>query len=341
MILLLDYASKLCLCGLLFFGAGKAAAASDAMASGQRNLGLLRKDHANVGAFSMVVFGDSLGASTFAGTSIGQQLRGQDIWRLLRAMSLQYFVPIDDDRYLNRVKNIVAYEDFNAFSGSQEWSHRSRLGRHIPGGIQHHNYAVPGARTDGLEQQIDRFSRDYEYSPFAPAYIAISIGGNDFCDSYSLEAAVNKLYTSIRRLREVLPQSFVLISGIPDVVGIFRNYDRVGFRLANREFTCKQRVQLFPMCARESDLVSGDEKVIGQAKQDLLRYQRSFSELATRIDESFPDEGRVRYAPLPNLWDEEDLLAADCFHPGIAGHRSIADATWTAVNDVFQLESGH
>jgi hypothetical protein len=256
----------------------------------------------------------------------------------LRAMSLQYFLPVDGDRYLSRVKNIVAYEDFNAFSGSQQWSHRSRLDRLIPGVVRHHNYAIPGARTDGLEQQIDRFSRDYEYSPFAPAYIAISIGGNDFCDSFSLESAINKLYTSIRRLRDVLPQSLVVISGIPDVVGIFRNYDRVAFKFANREFTCKQRVQLFPMCARENDLIIGDEKVTAQAKQDLLRYQRGFAELAQRIESSFPDEGPVRYAPLPNLWDEDELLAADCFHPGVAGHHRIADATWQAVNEVFQLE---
>jgi hypothetical protein len=92
------------------------------------------------------------------------------------------------------------------------------------------------------------------------------------------------------------------------------------------------------MCARENDLILGDEKVTAQAKQDLLRYQRGFEELAQRIEKSFPDEGPVRYAPLPNLWDEDELLAADCFHPGVAGHHSIADATWQAVNEVFQLE---
>jgi lysophospholipase L1-like esterase len=333
------YTPIICLCGFLLLGLAKASNSDAVLGTrGHSEIRAPRKDRADQGAFSMVVFGDSLGASTFAGTSIGQQLRGQDVWRLLRAMSLQYFVPVDDDRYLSRVKNIVAYEDFNAFSGSQEWSHRSRLDRLIPGGVRHHNYAIPGARTDGLEQQIDRFSRDFEYSPFAPAYIAISIGGNDFCDSFSLEAALNKLYTSIRRLREVLPQSLVLISGIPDVVGIFRSYDRVAFKFANREMTCKQRVQLFPMCARENDLILGDDNVTAQAKQDLLRYQRGFEELAQRIEKSFPDEGPVRYAPLPDLWDEDELLAADCFHPGVAGHHSIADATWQAVNEVFQLE---
>lgn len=289
-------------------------------------------------SLSMAVFGDSLGAATFAGTVMGQPLKIGDVWRVLRAISLQYVFPQDDAKYLERIKNVVGYERFNGFSGSEPWSHRQRIAEGVHFEVPAFNYAIPGARTDHLRAQVAAFSRDFSYSANAPAYIAVSVGGNDFCDAFPVEKAVQSLYESIRDIRAVLPQSLILISGIPDVVSVFDDYSRVAFEVGGFSMTCRARAELFPMCARELDLVSGDPERVATAKQDLLRYQGSFAELARRLEEDFPQEGPVRYAPLPQLSEEDGLLAADCFHPGVAGHQRIASATWRAVADAFRLE---
>ena len=290
-------------------------------------------------ALTMAVFGDSLAAATFAGTTIGDHLKPGDTWRVLRAISMQYLFPHDDlSRYLERVKRVVGYETFNGFSGSEPWSHRQRISSQTGVRVSGFNYAVPGARTEHLDSQVAVFTRDFGYSPMAPAYVAMSVGGNDFCDNFPVDRAVEALYRSIREIRAVLPQSLILISGIPDVVSVFDDYDRVAFKLPGYALTCRERARIFPMCAREADLLSGDEASIASAKQDLLRYQKAFAELARRLEANFPLEGPVRYAPLPRLSDEDGLLAADCFHPGVDGHHAIADATWNSVAEAFNLE---
>jgi lysophospholipase L1-like esterase len=291
-------------------------------------------------SLNMAVFGDSLGAATFAGTHIGEALRVEDAWRLLRAISLQYRMPADDPAaFLERVKSIAGYERYNGFTGTQAWSHRERIQGVLGGPVAGWNYAVPGSRTDHLSRQVAKFAADFQHSPYAPAYIAISIGGNDFCQMVPREQAVRSLFQSIREIRAVLPQSLILISGVPDIVSIYQNYDRVAFTMPGFKMTCRQRVQRFPMCDRESALLSGDSRVIAAARQDLLGYQRSFAELAQRIESEFPREGPVRYAPLPVLPSDGDILAADCFHPGVEGHRRIAEATWSVVAKAFNSET--
>jgi hypothetical protein len=92
------------------------------------------------------------------------------------------------------------------------------------------------------------------------------------------------------------------------------------------------------MCARELELISGDESRVAAAKQDLIKYQNGFREIAARIESQFPEEGPVRYAPLPPITGQDGLIAADCFHPGVVGHQTIATTTWGAVSGVFNLQ---
>ncbi len=305
----------------------------DAFAPFRRHL----QDPSQPSELSMVLLGDSIGSSTFAGTKTGQNLGLRDGLKILRALTLQYFIPETDEEYIERLGKITSYKRFNAFVGDKAWSHRKQIEQVTGRRVSFSNYSIPGARSDHLEIQLERFQRDYQFSDRVPSYVALSVGGNDFCDSLPVNVAQEKLYNSIRKVREVSPQSLVVVSGIPDIVGVFENYERLAFRFGPVRFSCRDRANLFPMCERSADLLSGDPADTARARRDLARYQEAFALVAATITAEFPEEPPVVYAELPPTGFGEGMVAADCFHPGKKGHESIARATWQPVEAAFSF----
>lgn len=285
---------------------------------------------------NMVLMGDSIGASTFAGTVRGQNLRVRDGLKVLRAITLQYFVPNTSEDFIERLAEITGYRKYNAFTGNQSWSHRRKIEDDLNVEVAEHTYAIPGSRTDHLAVQVERFRRDFLYSPLVPEYVVISIGGNDFCDSLGAEKAGELLYGAIRQIREVSPQALVLVSGIPDVVSVHSDYDRTAFHLGPLRFSCRQRSEIFPMCARAMQILQADEEEIAALNADLESYRSEFRLAIRKMMSEHPEEGPVVYAELPDDVDMDEMLAADCFHPGRLGHQFIAHSTWQRVSTAFE-----
>lgn len=295
----------------------------------------LRRQLSQGASLNMVLMGDSIGASTFAGTVRGQNLRVKDGLKVLRALTLQYFVPDTSEDFIARLGEITGYRQYNAFTGNQSWSHRRKIEADLNVDVAEHTYAIPGSRADHLEVQVERFRRDFLYSPLVPEYVVISIGGNDFCDSLGADRSGDLLYGAIRQIREVSPQALILVSGIPDVVSAHSDYDRTAFHIGPVRFTCRQRSELFPMCARATQILQADQEELAALHSDLENYRNAFRVATQRMMSEHPEEGPVVYAELPDDVDMDEMLAADCFHPGRGGHQIIARATWQRVASAF------
>lgn len=280
---------------------------------------------------TMALLGDSVAASTFAGTVAGARIDGRDAFKLLRALSLQYRLPATSEEYLRRVGLITSYPEFNAFTGDFEWSHRRRIEIALGASVRTHNYSIPGAKTDHLFEQVGRLKRDFQYSALAPQYIVFHVGGNDFCDGVSADRAALQLYDAIRDLRSAFPSAAVLVTGIPDIVTIFENYERKAFSFGPIRLSCRERAERFQMCARSAEFLWGTPGERQQARRELKGFRERFHEVTQALNHEDLREGSVTFAQVHFDGDPYLSLAADCFHPGMKGHEDLARQTWEMI----------
>jgi lysophospholipase L1-like esterase len=248
----------------------------------------------------MGVLGDSISAATLADTSLRPEFLMQN------------------------------KKTFSWVSGRSIQSHYIRLKDSI---LKVGNFAVPGAKAEGLLAQAEKLVDHFEKGHYSEVkYITLMIGANDACSkehrggtpdeemAKHLYAAFAKLAT-IRQARPIR----ILVSSIPRIPDLgaedIQNSHTLGGLV-----TCKTVRSFFHSCStlihwknqdeylQNLNLVNAKNRVIHQvvmqARNDFRNLDIAFSHRAMKT-------------PIT-----KDILAADCFHPNQIGHEKIAEGLW-------------
>lgn len=215
----------------------------------------------------------------------------------------------------------------NRFDSGKCFSHASRLKASYV-----KNFAQSGSKIqDILNNQIPELIK---MNPHLD-YVAINIGGNDFCSSgLNLETFERDYQEVLKKLYDYRSKPIVMIAGVPNVVSLFRSVsdDEAAFHLksdvtGNFDFTCGEvRWKFCPRATAFKDQLSSQSGLIHDMTAAIRRV----------IDKVDPDGKRLFFAEsLKDLEVSKSMIGIDCFHTDVNGYRAISDITFSAVDSAI------
>lgn len=192
-------------------------------------------------------------------------------------------------------------------------SHRARIEERHPG-VAAHNVAVAGARIAGARAQADRAVTT------GADYVLFLLGSNDLCatDPPSPGGFEREVGTALGRLHDGLPDAYVFVVSIPDVVHLRELFD------GNvRARTAWQRTGACPAV-----LGSGlSHSELAAVRDRHAAYNRALADVCDRHARCRHDAGRVAQ----HRFSRGEVSRADFFHPSVDGQRRLAELTWRAA----------
>lgn len=197
-----------------------------------------------------------------------------------------------------------------ATGGEEVGSHRARIAQQHPG-VTAHNVAGAGARIADAPAQADQAVAT------GADYVTFLLGSNDLCATGPPTARQFEAETrdALRRLETGLPDAYVLMVSIPDVLHLRQEF--VGSARAQAAW---QRTGACPPVLApgrsESDLAA-----VGDLH---ATYNRILRDVCNQHPNCRHDAGRVAQY----RFSRSEVSPADFFHPSIDGQRRLAELTW-------------
>jgi lysophospholipase L1-like esterase len=179
-----------------------------------------------------------------------------------------------------------------------------------------HNYAVSGSKVNDIYNQAQEV---INMDP-KPEYITILIGGNDACapslkEMTDLNVFENEFDRTLSLLTEKLPETRILVVGLPD---IYQLYD-IGHKKG-----CTLVWDIANICRALTDPSNTEE--------DRLKFRErviEYNKILKRITEKY---NQVYSSSVFNYQFKEEDITWDCFHPSKIGQKKIAELTWADVS---------
>lgn len=283
---------------------------------------------------SMAALGDSMTAGLFA------NFKRQDF--ILPFSNLWAIFEIID--YLLQGKNIMRLERPYTLSWStgldresDVLSHAGRIG-HYWGShrrIAVHNFAVSGAESQDIEDQVDAM-RDWSYTHLgrrAPEYVTLLVGANDACgESIDEMTPVSRFQSNVRHnIQRILAsdsRTKILVSSLPNIENLRNVAYNARLRLIPPFTRCYKLWEAANLCPTLTMLNTKRERNAVAAR--IIEYNDALREIVQ--EEAAIRGDRVRFAP--KVYDvpfTKSDLSADCFHPNKYGQQMLSDATWKST----------
>jgi lysophospholipase L1-like esterase len=137
--------------------------------------------------------------------------------------------------------------------------------------------------------------------------ILLMLGSNDFCQGKSPDDFLKSTAEALKLLKREFPKARFFMAAVPPIDQL----KKIGAEPILGQVTCESVQRLY------CDRIYADNA--GAILQD---YNNGLKKLAT---EPKGKEARVKFIGLPkDLTIDKSLLAADCFHPGVDGHKKLA-----------------
>jgi lysophospholipase L1-like esterase len=196
------------------------------------------------------------------------------------------------------------------------------------------NYAVAGVKTDHIPVQARQLAMDMVSGKYRSVkYVTLLIGANDLCGSRGTDPV-----TLDKDFRGNLMQAFailaaikqpepirVLVSSLPRIPDL--GMPEIQDAKTMLGFTCRYvRDRIFKFCNRLIDWQTPEEYEQGVALVDHANgLLRSVAEEAMAKHPKL----RIHFSDTMAGWKIEPyMLAADCFHPSVAGHELLSEGIW-------------
>jgi lysophospholipase L1-like esterase len=249
----------------------------------------------------LTIIGDSISAGAMAGTRLGSPPPE------LIAGIVSAILTRDPEEFLNAtLYPQAAYPD-----GDGSWSLRQQLLTYykIPAAsLTLNNESVPGrAMSNVTSTFVQRIKSAHNAK--AEQHLLLMLGSNDFCQGKSPEEFIKATAEALRLLEREFPKAKLSVAAVPPMAQL----QKLGPEPLLGQVTCESVQRLYcdriyapNAAAIIQDYNDGLKKLLAEAgrKQGAARYQ---------------------FIDMPkDLTLDKSLLGADCFHPGIEGHKKLA-----------------
>jgi lysophospholipase L1-like esterase len=196
------------------------------------------------------------------------------------------------------------------------------------------NYAVPGVKTESIPEQARSLALEMLSGKYrAVRYVTLLIGANDLCGSRGTEpvtldkdfrANLMAAFEVLAAIKQPEPVR-ILVSSLPRIPDL--GLDEIQDAKTMLNFTCRTvRDKFFKFCNRLIEWQSEEEYEEGI---ELVNHTNQL--LRSIVKEARGKHPNLRVAfseALANWKIEPYLLAADCFHPSVAGHELMSQQMW-------------
>ncbi len=278
---------------------------------------------------TIAAFGDSMTEGLLASYALEKGLPTAEYIRMLQIAQMQaeLRLPAFRKAYANRELSwATGYRKEDLIR-----SHFERIAAHEPE-AKAWNFAVSGAHSKDLSDQIKEMESIVKEIPGGFDYIMLLIGNNDLMgktlsEMGSAEALEMNLDLAVDEILRLNPRAKLLVSGPPKIFEIFD---------ASKDLQVMKVMKYSITCGNLRKKIYGDEVIFKpeeienyQAAQDLLfSYWKVIRELPERVSWLYP-EAEIKVIEIPNSEQRaEKLLSVDCFHPSEWGQAELAANTW-------------
>lgn len=281
----------------------------------------------------LAVLGDSLAAGSLAKTELGGSLSTSDFALLMEALNDLETHPDDAQRIANNVNEVFSAPDETAFEGIRDYSFWRRLEQTTGQKVDVRRYAVPGADTLTLGEQIKKMKSDNAASK--PQYIVVHVGGNDWCNMRSADEFKKTFTENLNALANENTEARILILPVPDLTKVLSIADTIAVKgtFNNQESTlkCSDVQSKIKMCLKRGVILGASPASVAPQRQEIENYNTAISDAVNALSTAVPQfKGKIAVATSYAASEGFDptWLGVDCFHPSAKGQNKIADVAW-------------
>lgn len=288
-------------------------------------------------------FGDSKDTGAFSNSTAGERPT-KEAMEVFRKLPLPWFLgnvlnlPIG----LKMQQKIVPRPEVNAFTGSVDWSHRSRLSAKFGRPIEGKQFAIVGGSMDSIDWQFKDAEAHYKRIGRSADYVVFDFGAVDFIVSDDTPKFESRYNAALVRLLQLHPNARILLLQIPDIVGLLTAKEQpLAFTLPIvGAVTCDKMRGALKLGDELGLTPEATAEAIALQQQRRATLNRVIANAAVQAPAKVPGfSGRISIAPEVSYVrpDIGALMSLDCMHPSERGLRSIADETWTAARGLLQI----
>ncbi|HET9237696.1 MAG TPA: SGNH/GDSL hydrolase family protein [Oligoflexus sp.] len=250
-------------------------------------------------SLQLTIIGDSISAGALAGTRLGSP-SPELIAGIVGAVLTR-----DIGEFLNATLNPqAAYPE-----GDGSWSLRAQLLAQkglSPANLTLNNESAPGRMMSQVTAPFVQRMKSASKKE-AEQVILLMLGSNDFCQGKSPDDFLKATAGALKLLKAEFPKAQLFMAAVPPIDQL----KKLGAEPLLGQVTCESVQRLY------CDRIYADNA--GAILQD---YNEGLKKLVT---ESKDKDTRMKFISLPkDLTIDKSLLAADCFHPGVDGHKKLA-----------------
>lgn len=294
-------------------------------------------------SLELYVFGDSLAAGSLAGTNAGDALSADNFGVLMKAIEQSKEQPENFDLITQNTNEALSSPDETAFEGNKEYSFGPRLEKLAQKKVEVRRYAVPGARTNTLQTQIDNMKKDQSEGRPKADFVVLHIGGNDWCDVKPDADFKNDFSAALKNIMSENPEAKILVLPVPNISKVMSIADTDAFKGTFQDFekkiACSEVRQYINVCRKRDIGFGATPEALAPFESSLQSYNQIVSDVAKNAPNESPNfKGKIVVAESYGKGEGFDStwLGSDCFHPGSHGQNKIADAVWPYMEDLLK-----
>jgi lysophospholipase L1-like esterase len=295
--------------------------------------------------FVYAVIGDSITRGVWADTSL-ESPNNRFYIDLVRAQLLREAIkskkPGEDasqdprDAITNSLE-FIARDRLSAFIGTRDYSLPSRLKKKLGREVLVVNNAVlAGTYVDG-QRQLDSLDERLKKIKKAPDLILVHINAVDFVREYTVAQFSHSTREFFIRLARSYPDSKIVVTQLVDVVALVTREDVPAYKLPRSDemATCADMYSALQFGTLIGLEAGASADIVAQGYERLGAMREAIAmevvKMANGQDEYGDFRGKVLLidkAVAPPDGDFNPILAADCVHPNIAGHKLFGGILW-------------
>lgn len=211
------------------------------------------------------------------------------------------------------------------------YSHFERLKKLQPQ-ITMQNFAVSGAESKDLSDQVDRLLLSERESGVYFDYVTLMIGANDLGrerveDFVSPMVYQKNIESQLRRLLDENRDRRILLVGLPPVHDVFEaSAPFKAYSVFGKSILCGEMRKMVygPMALFKPEVSDAYET----SKTIFALYQIAVQSAADQLQQDFPTAKIKAVVNYKGGKTSKKTLSVDCFHPSVWGQAELAEVTW-------------
>lgn len=292
----------------------------------------------------LFVLGDSLSSGVMSETKLGNSDDFRYIFeRAFVKFGSSLYAGIanwnfDEDYLQAEFQNDLSKVSRSVFFTENDWGIRGRIAKRH--GIAVNTVGVKGAfawgkRYDGIDALRDRLDKGEGTVQFGPQtsiadskspYVALSLGGNDFCSGVSRDLFKERLLIAMEKISHNFPGAHLILMKLPDFVKI----NAIDFEYKLKVDASQKLGKLLVPIKAEKTITSCKslrKSYCSEIENNPLRWQE-FNSVIDEVLQNPTQNGFLNISSIESQTKEmtADLLSVDCFHPSEEGHKTLGEA---------------